>query len=153
MKPDLQVLAGALSGIYEIPIILPGNNEMNTQEINDYLFQIKGSMVSEGAALANFAVNELGQSTFAILSPLGVPEEQMALSFALEVERLGGNVLASEVYYPGTIDYNQQFHQIWKIGYDLMMAESMKLFIRDFLVDSAAIVKDSLTGENIDSRS
>ena len=151
VKPDLQVLAGALSGIYEIPIILPGNNEMNTQEINDYLFQIKGSMVSEGAALANFAVNELGQSTFAILSPLGVPEEQMALSFALEVERLGGNVLASEVYYPGTIDYNQQFHQIWKIGYDLMMADSMNLFIRDFLVDSAAIVKDSLTVQNIDS--
>ena len=75
----------------------------------------------------------------------------MALSFALEVERLGGNVLASEVYYPGTIDYYQQFYQIWKIGYDLMMADSMSLFIRDVLIDSAIIVEDSLTVEYIDS--
>jgi len=151
VDPKLQVLAGAAASIYKVPIILPGNNEEKITEINDYLFQIKGSSEVEGAVLANFAINELKLTTFAILSPIGVPEEQMAQSFALEVEKLGGNILSQEWYYPGTMDYGYQFGHIRKIGYDLMMKDSLRIHIRENLADSAAIIKDSLTVEDLDS--
>lgn len=151
VDPDLQVLAGPLAEIYKIPIILPANSESNTEEINEFLYQIKGSMVSEGAALADFAVNQLNFSSFAILSPIGLPYEHMAQSFALTVEKFGGNVLASEVYYPGTMDFNQQFRHIRKVGYDLMMEDSLNLFIRETLINSSKIAEDSLSVEYIDS--
>ena len=151
VDPKLQALAGAAASIYKVPVVMTGNNEGKITEINDYLFQIKGSAELEGAALANFAVNELKFNIFAILSPIGVPEEQMAQRFALEVEKLGGNILAQEWYYPGTTDYKYQFNHIRKIGYDIMMKDSLRIFIRENLVDSTAIIQDSLTIEFLDS--
>jgi len=151
VDPKLRALVGAVASIYNVPVIMPGNNDEKVKETNDYLFQIKGSAELEGVALANFAVNELELTNFAILSPIGVIEEQMAQSFALEIEKLGGNVLSQEWYYPGAMDYSYQFSHIRKIGYDLMMKDSLRIYIRENLVDSTTIIQDSLTVEDLDS--
>lgn len=149
--PELRLLANTLAPLFEIPIIIPDNIEVETNQNNDYFYQMKGSKMSEGTAIAQFAFEKLNLSTFAILSPIGRNEKDLIQNFALEVERLGGNILAHEWYFPGTVDYNMQFRQLRKTGYDLMMEDSLSIYISESIVDSATITSDSLSTDDIDS--
>ncbi|MFC1557001.1 hypothetical protein ACFL5L_03355 [candidate division KSB1 bacterium] len=151
LDPRQQVLATSLASIYKIPVILSDNSGEASIENNDFIFKLVGSPEDEGITLAQYAVNILGDTTFAILSPIDKAGDRMASSFALEVERLGGDVLVHEWYYPGAIDYSQQFGRIRRIGYDVMMGDSLRLFIREMLFDSVTIVRDSLTVQVMDS--
>lgn len=151
IDPQLQVLASNIVAGKGIPLILPDNCRDNFLEENDNVFKMLASGQSEGETLAKYAFNELGYKTFAILSPLSGVEEQIANGFALEIENLGGEVLVHEWFYPGAIDFHQQFKQIRKIGWDLMAADSLRLFITDIIFDSTTIELDSLTMEQLDS--
>ncbi len=148
---ELRLLASTLAPFYELPIIIPGNNESGNGIGNDYVYQIKGSKSSEGAALARYAVENLNLSTFAIMSPIGGSEEGLVESFAIEVEKLGGEILAHEWYFPGNLDFNAQISKIRKIGYDFMMTDSLSTYISESIVDSTTIVEDSLSLNDIDS--
>jgi len=151
LVPEIQVLAVSLAEMYKIPIILPGNSSGIAVDDHEYGFKQTGSPESEGRALAQFAVNELNLSTFAILSPISELGERIANSFALEVADLGGDVLVHEWYYPGAYDFSQQYSHIRRIGYDLMMADSLRLFIRDTVFESLAAGLDSMDVELRDS--
>jgi len=151
VDPQLQVLAASMAAVNNIPLILPENCRNNISEDNENVFRLAGSGENEGRALARFAVNELGLSTFAILSPMTGLEEDIANSFAIEVDKLGGQILVHEWFYPGAIDYHKQFRSIRKIGYDLMMADSLRLFIRGYLCDSLAATMDSIAAGVLDS--
>jgi hypothetical protein len=87
----------------------------------------------------------MGLKKFGILSPIGSKEEEMANAFALEVENLGGNVLVHEWYFPGTIDYKHQFTNIRRIGYDLQMTDSLRIYLEQSRMDTSLINMDFLT--------
>ncbi|MFC1556277.1 hypothetical protein ACFL67_04255, partial [candidate division KSB1 bacterium] len=151
VDPLLQIIATPLAKLYEIPLILPVNFRDIIIEENEFVFRIIGSAESEGAALARFAVEKMGFKNLGILSPLIGKEERIASSFVLEAERLGGNVLNHEWYYPGAIQFNQQFSRIRRTGFEMMMDDSLRIFVKDMKFDSLTIATDSLTDTFMDS--
>jgi ABC-type branched-subunit amino acid transport system substrate-binding protein len=151
IDPQLQALASTIAAGKGTPLILPDNCRNNFLEENENVFKMLTSGQSEGETLAKYAFNELGYKTFAILSPLSGVEEQIANGFALEIERLGGEILVHEWFYPGAIDFHQQFMRFRKIGMGLMRADSLRLFIRDMIFDSTTTGLDSMSIEQLDS--
>ncbi|MCP4727251.1 MAG: ABC transporter substrate-binding protein [bacterium] len=150
---DAQIIAISLAPEYKIPLILPMNHDDLEFSGNDYIINLMSNAELEGKTIARLAVEELGLKNFGILSPIGSKEEKMANSFALEIEDLGGNVLVHEWYFPGTLDYKPQFTNIRKIGYNLQMTDSLRIYLEQSRGDT--LLADSLlqiTGvvDNID---
>ncbi len=133
---EAQIIAVSLAPEYKIPLILPLNHDDLDFSGNDYIINLMSNAEIEGETMARHAFEELGLKNFGILSPIGSKEERMANSFALEIEKLGGNVLVHEWYFPGALDYKHQFINIRKIGYDLQMTDSLRIYLERSRIDS-----------------
>ncbi|MFC1564306.1 ABC transporter substrate-binding protein, partial [candidate division KSB1 bacterium] len=144
VTPDAQIIAASLASTYKLPLIFPINYDEFEVTDTEYIFNLMSNAEIEGETIARYAVEELGLMNFGILSPIGSKEGNMANAFALEVENLGGNVLVHEWYFPGTIDFKNQFTNIRKIGYDLQMTDSLRIYLQQSTMDTSLV--DSMPG-------
>lgn len=93
--PLFSQVAKAFSGLaeeYEVPIITPLANSDSLNLANNYMFQTNPTFAVQGTKMAQYAVNELGIDTVAVLADMNALGGASALAFRHEAERLGAFV-------------------------------------------------------------
>jgi ABC-type branched-subunit amino acid transport system substrate-binding protein len=109
------VPAAAVANASHVPLITPTASEDGIASIGEYVFQINATPGAQGGRIAEQACRA-GLKTFAILASLDPYGRHMAEAFAGRVEALGGRVVASEWYAPGTADFQGQVQRLREVG-------------------------------------
>lgn len=81
-----------LSEEYQIPIIAPLANSDTLADDNPFLFQVNPTFAERGERMAEFAVNNLGLDTLAVLAEKNSLGAKSAYSFRARAEELGAFV-------------------------------------------------------------
>jgi ABC-type branched-subunit amino acid transport system substrate-binding protein len=97
-------------------MISPTANATGLSAMSEYVFQTNPDLTLHGRALARYAVNTLGLRTFAFLFADKESMRPLVESFFDEVRKLGGQVVASEVYTPGADDLEEECINLRKVG-------------------------------------
>ena len=98
-----------------IPMITPTASEAGLADIGPNIFQISSPIEEIGRAMAEYAVKELKISEFAIIAPDDIGGTKIANAFAKEIYSLGGDVILTTYYTPGTTDFKQQISPLREI--------------------------------------
>jgi len=138
--------AAALAAVAEadqVPFVTTSCGVEGIAAIGRYVFQGRADYNVIGCELARFALTEFpssgsfgmaGQdsgniiSRFGILVPQTQEGRQLASGFKREVEEAGGEILAEEIYYPGTQDLKDYFKHIRTIGLRRAYDDSLRSF-------------------------
>ena len=82
-----------LAEMYQIPMLAPLANSDTLNIDNPYVFQANPTFGSHGKRMAQFAVNELGMDTLAVLAEQNSLGEASAFSFRKEAEKNGAKII------------------------------------------------------------
>lgn len=82
----------SLTQQYQIPMLAPLANSDSLNSDNPYVFQANPTFSSHGRKMAQFAVNDLGMDTLAVLAERGSLGETSAFAFRNEAEKLGAKI-------------------------------------------------------------
>ncbi len=99
-----------------LPLISPTASGDSIASIWPGVFQLSPDYAMRGAAMARYAVQQLGMKTLAILSSAEPMGKAMAESFAREATRLGATIIAAQSYAKGSGDLHAQFLEIRRAG-------------------------------------
>jgi len=94
--------------------------------IGPFAFQGRPDFIGTGRALGRYAMLKLGLVRFGILAPLNRQGRQIVSGFKDAIETSGGEIIAEEVYYPGTRDFSTQLQRIRAIGHRLAYNDSLR---------------------------
>jgi ABC-type branched-subunit amino acid transport system substrate-binding protein len=109
-----------------VPIITPTATANHIADIGRYVFQTNPDYRTRGRAMARYAVEHLGYSSLAVLSPVDSHGMDIAEGFIEEVNALGGAyIVVSEWYRTGETNMSQQFYNIRSRG----LQDSLHLYI------------------------
>jgi branched-chain amino acid transport system substrate-binding protein len=150
-KTDIQVCIGELEGSksatlaglavpQQIPLIVPVASENGITSIGGHIFQTNSDLETRGKKLAQYAFDQLGLKTFAMLAPADDYGFMLTDAFSATIDQLGGKIIAQQWYYPGTEDLKRQFLNIRQAG------------LRQAIRDSLLMNGESVTAEKIDAR-
>jgi len=92
-----------------IPVITPTATDDGIAEMGKNIFQLNVSSARLAYTIADYAMNCLKISEFAIMAPLGDYGSLMADEFQRVVERKGGTILVTQNYAEGLPDYQNEF--------------------------------------------
>ena len=107
------VAVGPIAQRYSVPMIATAASNPNVTNAGDFVFMASVTDTFQGKVLAQFAIEELGVSTIAILTLRGdVYTEGISEFFALNFSELGGEIVANEFYESGTTDFTEQLMRI-----------------------------------------
>ena len=98
---------------HRIPVVSPSATEEGAGALSRLLFRTALTGRVEARRMAELAVRTLGLKRFVIISGADRQGRELSQYFAAEVERLGGEVAASETY---NMDQNDFGAQIKKLG-------------------------------------
>lgn len=91
----------------QVPILSLAQRE-GIPELGDYVFRDSLTSRLQARALARYAVQEMGWTSFGILRPQSRFGEEFARVFSEEVGALGGLVTVEETYAPDATDFRRQ---------------------------------------------
>ncbi len=102
-----------------IPMISPASTNPKVTKVGDYIFRTCFIDPFQGAAMANFAMNQLKQKRFAILYDIK-NDYSVGLRefFTNTVKQAGGEIIADESYGEGDIDFKAQLTKIKGVNPD-----------------------------------
>ncbi len=126
LDDDLNASLALLSRYEYFPYISPLNSQNGLAGLSEFAFQINPDAEIKGKFLAEYAFNELGKRTFAVLAPADNYGQTMVSSFEQTVESLGGEVVEEQWYYEGTQDFSRQFKAIRKKGFYITFRDSVQ---------------------------
>jgi ABC-type branched-subunit amino acid transport system substrate-binding protein len=106
------ITVGLLAQEHRVSLVAPTATEHGIAGMGDCLVQLNVPTEVQGELVAEFAMQQLQHSTFAILSPRDEYGQAMTRGFERKVQELGGTVVAREWYYEGTADFSSQFKKI-----------------------------------------
>jgi len=92
-----------------IPVITPTATDDGIAEMGKNIFQLNVSSARLAYTIADYAMNCLKISEFAIMAPLGDYGSLMADEFQRVVERKGGTIIMTQNYAEGLPDYQNEF--------------------------------------------
>jgi branched-chain amino acid transport system substrate-binding protein len=92
-----------------IPVITPTATDDGIAEMGKNIFQLNVSSARLAYTIADYAMNCLQISEFAIMAPLGDYGSLMADEFQRVVERKGGTIIMTQNYAEGLPDYQNEF--------------------------------------------
>ena len=93
----------------QIPVITPTATDDGIAEMGKNIFQLNVSSARLAYTIADYAMNCLKISEFAIMAPLGDYGSLMADEFQRVVERKGGTIIITQNYAEGLPDYQNEF--------------------------------------------
>ena len=121
-KPDeLNLLQDKYNETYES--LLRSKSEV--QNINQNAFLLGSSYSAEGRIAAQYIVKHLGLDSIAVVAPANKKTEIQIDAFINEVDRLGGNVVATEWYSGEPKNLRRQFKYLRKVGFELDAKEKI----------------------------
>lgn len=86
---------------------------------NDNVFRLCFTDPTQGVAMADYAIDELGYKNFAVIYDVSSDYSSgMMDAFVAEVEAKGGSIVASESFTSGEFDFNTQLTTIKSSGAD-----------------------------------
>lgn len=135
------VSAGQVEGM-EVPIILPFTQGAVPPTLGDNVFQLQATSRIQARSLADAAVDSMGFRTFAVLNPVTGSGPDFAEAFMSRVEERGGSVIAHQVYFPETQDFQPQLEAIRREALRLSLADTSDFELTD---------EESLTEANRDT--
>ncbi len=98
----------AVANDKSVPMITPTATANGIATKGQFMFQANPDMDTRAKAMAQHAVKTLRLKRIAVLSPEVQPQKALADVFAKEVKRLGGNIVAFELYERGISDLTRQ---------------------------------------------
>ena len=116
LEPAEAAGLAAAAEAYAVPFLTTTCRIDNLASIGRYVFQGRPDYCKIGAALGQYATQELGLLQFGILAPVSQMGRQLVGGFKEAVNSMGGEILAEEAYYPGTDDLSSQLKRIRKTG-------------------------------------
>lgn len=120
------VAAAAVANCAKIPLIAPTANQDNLTTIGKYIFQLNTTPRIQAERIAEYAVENLGLKTLAVLAPLNVRGQQMSENFVQRTETLGGKIVLQEWYATGTTDFGAQLQKVREAGLELLPPDSLE---------------------------
>ena len=124
VRSETTVGAAAVANCEEVVLITPTATETGLTDIGPYVFQLNVTPQTQGAAIAEYAIDQLGLRRFAVLAVSDSYGKDLANAFTSEAERLGGTILSQEWYYEGATDFGPQLTYIRNAGLALEQADS-----------------------------
>lgn len=107
------VEVGPIAQRYGVPMMTTAASNPNVTKAGDFVFMASVTDTFQGRVMAQFAIEELGITTVAILTLSGdVYTEGISEFFAANFRELGGEVVANASYKNGTIDFTAQLISI-----------------------------------------
>ncbi|MFQ6092984.1 MAG: ABC transporter substrate-binding protein [bacterium] len=125
VRSEPTVGAAAVADCEEVVLITPTATETGIAAIGPYIFQINVTPQTQGAAVAEYAIDRLGLRRFAVLAVSDSYGKDLAGGFVSKVEQLGGTILSQEWYYEGTADFSPQLTHIRDAGLAFEQADSL----------------------------
>ncbi len=95
---------------WRIPMVSP--TATGSVGPNRYLFRTALTGSVEGAAVAQYALQQLGVRRFMVLAPQDRYSAEVVAAFTDEVARQGGRVMVSATYAPNTVDFGREIKQL-----------------------------------------
>lgn len=95
-----------------IPMITPTASEKGIASLGKGIFQVSPALDLLGQAMAEYAIERLGITEFAIISPDDAGGVTVSKAFAQTVYRLGGEVVSTSYYKMGETDFKQQIRPL-----------------------------------------
>ncbi len=136
LGPLLSSHAVKVGPIATIPVLL-GATGANVTETGDFLFLVASSNALQAKLMAQFAVNELGAKTAAMIwQNQDVYSIGFVEAFDANFQELGGNIVASEIYEQGDTMFDTQLAVIKEAGPDV-------LFLASFPPENPLIMKQA----------
>jgi len=109
----------------------------NPGPANPYFFLLQPSAFQQAAAIAGYAIDELGMQTFASLYDKGnAYAEYLAKGFAYYVEKRGKRMVGEFEFQSGDKDYKAQLTKVKELAPD-------GLFISNYVTENANAVKQA----------
>lgn len=124
--------ASAIAAEYDFPIISPTATGTGITTLGETIFQANTDLKNRGSIVADYLVETLHCSTFAILAPLDNYGSKIVEGFSEKINDSKTKILAEEWYAPGTTDFTQQFERIRNVGFEMLLTDTLKA-IKDTL--------------------
>ncbi len=124
--------AAAIAAEYDFPIISPTATGTGITTLGETIFQANTDLKNRGSIVADYLVETLRCSTFAILAPLDNYGSKIVEGFSEKLNESKTKILAEEWYAPGTTDFTQQFERIRNVGFEMLLADTLQA-IKDTL--------------------
>lgn len=128
LDPAESAVLAAVAEADRIPFVTTACGVEGVAAVGRYVFQGRANYGIIGQKLARYAISDLDLHRFAILVPMNQEGLQLAGGFKREVDEAGDEILAEEVYYPGTKDLRSYFARIRDIGLRRVFDDSLRLF-------------------------
>lgn len=127
LESELSAGIGALASVDDVPLVAPTATENGVASVGETIFQLNSDLERKGAALAEYAFQELELRTFATLAPADEYGQQMTASFTSRIDELGGRIIAQSWFYGDGQDLSRQFKMIREAAfhYDSTDVEKM----------------------------
>ncbi|MBN2412913.1 penicillin-binding protein activator [candidate division KSB1 bacterium] len=136
LKEDISLVIGelednissALAGLTSqknMPLLVPLATNNGIAAIGNSTFQTNNDLNTRGAALAEFACNNMQMKTFATIAPADEYGNAITDAFTKKVDQLGGTIIAQKWYYPGSNDLKRQFDAIREAGFRYSFRDSL----------------------------
>jgi branched-chain amino acid transport system substrate-binding protein len=106
------ITVAQIAEYHGVVLLSPVATEQGIGDIGDWVFQMVADEEVEIISLARLALGELHLTRIAFLSVDDLNSRNMELLFRGEVERLGGEVVASEFYPAGSTDFREYIVRI-----------------------------------------
>ncbi|MDE3270084.1 MAG: ABC transporter substrate-binding protein [Pseudomonadota bacterium] len=126
---------GTIANANRVPMISTTATNPNVARTGKYVFQAAFSDDFQGLLMANFAMNELGAMTAAVITESGdVYSEGLSTTFITNFTGIGGTLVAHQRYTNGDTDFSSQLAAVQASGADVV-------FVPGFMPEVALLVK------------
>lgn len=115
LRSESSISAAVVLNERGIPMITPTASETGLASIGPFIYQLSPSTEKIGQALARYAVRNLGIKEFAIISPDEAGGTKISNAFAEAIYELGGEVIFTSYYSPGSTDFKPQIMPVREI--------------------------------------
>ncbi len=125
LEDDISSALAGLTSQKNMPLLVPVATNNGIAAIGESTFQTNNDLNTRGAALAEFACNNLQMKTFATIAPADEYGNAITDAFTKKVDQLGGTIIAQKWYYPGSNDLKRQFDAIREAGFRYAFRDSL----------------------------
>ena len=91
-----------------LPLLTPTATSGDVDRVGEPVFRLVVSQGNQAAAVSEYAVREAGYTRFGVIYPYTAQATGEAEQFRSVVESLGGSVVSSQGYQPGSTDFKDQ---------------------------------------------
>jgi branched-chain amino acid transport system substrate-binding protein len=112
LTSEAAAVVAAAASCDNIPLIVPAATQSGLTRLSNSTFQLSPNIDLEGLRMAEYAVNELGADSAAIITSTANDHLRMSRAFADHFRSLGGHIVAIEYYRSRDRDFGKLIRDI-----------------------------------------